>query len=89
MSRPMNVYKAGLVVGAVIGGWHLCWAALVALGFAQPVIDFVFWMHFIKPIYMIEPFEITRAAILLIVTAVLGFVIGSIFAMIWNAVHKS
>ena len=88
MSQPMNVYKAGLVLGAVIGGWHLCWATLVALRFAQPVIDFVFWMHFVKPVYVIEPFEIARAAILLIVTAVLGFAIGSIFAMVWNAVHK-
>ena len=84
----MNVYKTGLVLGAVIGGWHLCWATLVGLGFAQPVIDFVFWMHFIKPIYLVEPFEIARAAILLIVTAALGFAIGSVFAMIWNAVHK-
>ncbi len=89
MSRSMNVNKAGLVLGAVIGGWHLCWAMLVALGLAQPVIDFVFWMHFIKPIYVIEPFEITRAAILVIVTAALGFVIGSVFAMVWNAVHKA
>lgn len=56
---------------------------------AQPVVDFVFWMHFIKPIYVIEPFEIERAAILLIVTASVGFLIGSIFALLWNALHKS
>jgi hypothetical protein len=88
MNRHMNVYKAGLVLGSVIGGWHFCWASLVALRLAQPVIDFVFWMHFIKPIYVVEPFEITRAAILLIVTAAVGFVIGSAFAVVWNAMHK-
>ena len=89
MSARINIGKAGLVLGAVIGGWHLCWSMLVALQLAQPVIDFVFWMHFIKPIYVIEPFEIVRAAILVIVTAGVGFVIGSVFALIWNALHKA
>jgi hypothetical protein len=89
MNARMSVGKAGLVLGAVIGGWHLCWSMLVALKWAQPVIDFVFWMHFIKPIYVIEPFEIARAAILLIVTAGVGFLIGSVFALVWNALHKA
>ena len=89
MSARMSVGKAGIVLGAVIGGWHVIWSMLVAIGWAQPVIDFVFWMHFIKPIYVIEPFEIERAAILLIVTTVVGVLVGSTFASIWNALHKA
>ena len=89
MGGTISVGKAGLVLGCVIGGWHLCWSALVAAGVAQRVIDFMFWMHFIKPIYVVEPFEIGRAAILVVVTAALGFVVGSVFAMIWNAAHKA
>jgi hypothetical protein len=88
MSARLSGGKAGLVLAAVMGGWHLCWSILVALRWAQPVIDFVFWMHFIKPVYVVEPFEIQRAAILLVVTSILGFVIGSISAWIWNALHK-
>ena len=87
MSARMSVGKTGLVLGVVMGGWHAVWSALVAIGWAQPVIDFVFWMHFIKPIYVIEPFEIERAAILIVVTTVVGGLIGSIFASIWNALH--
>jgi hypothetical protein len=89
MSVRIDVGKAGLVLGAVIGGLHLCWSVLVALRWAQPVTDFIFWMHFIKPIYVIEPFDVARAAILLIITAGVGFLIGSAFALIWNAVHKA
>jgi len=89
MNARMNVCKTGLVLGFVLGGFHLCWSILVALGWAQPVIDFVFWMHFIKPIYVIEPFAIARAAILIAATAGIGFVMGSVFALIWNALHKA
>jgi hypothetical protein len=38
---------------------------------------------------MIEPFDIARAAILFIVTAGVGFLFGSVFALVWNAVHKA
>jgi len=75
MSGPIGVAKAGLVLGSVIGVWHLCWSALVAAGVAQVVIDFIFWIYFIKPVYVIEPFEIDRAAMLVVVTAGLGFAI--------------
>ena len=71
--------------------WRPSWAAsiLVALGWAQPVIDFVFWIHFIRPIYVIEPFEVTRAGMLVVMTAGMGFLMGSIFALVWNALHKA
>lgn len=89
MGGPIGITRAGAVLGSVVGGWHLCWSALVAAGVAQTVIDFVFWMHFIKPIYVIEPFEPVRAVILIVVTALFGFVAGSAFAIIWNASHKT
>jgi hypothetical protein len=31
---PIN---SGLVLGAVMGLWHMTWALLVAVGWAQPV----------------------------------------------------
>ena len=89
MRAPLSIRKVGTVVGIVFGGWHLCWSILVALGWAQPLIDFVFWMHFIKPIYVIEPFQFGRMAVLVVVTAGIGFVIGSAFAVVWNLLHKS
>ena len=88
MTTHMNVGKTGLTLAAVLGGFHLGWSILVALGWAQPVVDFVFWMHFIKPIYVIERFEVARAGMLVVMTAGMGFLMGAVFALVWNALHK-
>jgi hypothetical protein len=80
--------KAGFALAGVMAGWHLCWLVLVAAGLAQRLIDFVLWMHFIKPVYVVEPFDIVRALILLAVTATIGFVLGSAFACLWNMGRK-
>ena len=85
----ISVVKTGLVIGIVLGGWHLCWSMLVALGLAQRIADFIFWMHFIKPVYVVEPFETSRAAILILVTAAIGFVAGAVGAWAWNRLHKA
>jgi hypothetical protein len=87
MSAHLNPFKVGVVLGTVLGAFHLCWSMLVALRWAQQLTDFVFWAHFIKPIYVIEPFEFARAAALLVLTASIGFILGLAFAWVWNAVH--
>jgi hypothetical protein len=58
----INPLKAGVTFGALLGGYHLCWSLLVALGWAQTLIDFVFWMHHIQPVFVIRPFSLTAAA---------------------------
>jgi len=80
--------RTGIAFGTLVGLWHLSWAILVAAGWAQPVIDFVFWIHFLKPAYIVQPFKVSTAVILFVATLAFGFVIGSAFALLWNWVHK-
>jgi hypothetical protein len=54
----INPNKIGVVVAALIGGWHLVWAALVAAGWAQPLLNFTFWAHMIRPVYVVGPFDV-------------------------------
>jgi hypothetical protein len=85
--RSIHPVKAGIAFGAVFGGWHLCWASLVAAGWAQPLIDFIFWMHFIKPIYVVGSFSFGIAAVLIAVTTVVGFLVAYVFSLLWNRLH--
>jgi hypothetical protein len=76
--------RSGLVLGAFLGGWHLLWAIIVAVGWRQPLIDFIFWMHFLKPVFVVEPFSMGRAVVLIVVTAGIGYFIGLAGAVLWN-----
>jgi hypothetical protein len=50
--------------------------------------DFVFWMHFIRPFYVIQPFSLSTATILVVFTSVTGFVIAFVFGVILNKLHR-
>jgi hypothetical protein len=86
--QTINANKAGLAFGVLLGGWHLVWVLLVVVGWAQPMLDFIFWLHLIKPVYMIEPFALGRAVGLVVLTAVVGYVGGWLFGLVWNRLHR-
>jgi hypothetical protein len=83
-----NPNKVGLVIGALIGGWHVVWSLLVLIGWAQPILDFIFWAHMIKPVYFVNPFDPVAAVTLIVITAAIGYVFDSLGAVIWNRLHR-
>jgi len=81
--------KAGLAVGLLFGGWHLLWSLLVLVGWGQPLIDFVLWMHMIHLPLVVGPFELIAAVVLVLLTSLTGYAIGWVLAYIWNALHRA
>jgi hypothetical protein len=76
------------VIAVLIGGWHVAWSLLVLIGWAQPILDFIFWAHMIKPVYFVKPFNLLAAVALIVVTAVIGYVFGFFGAVIWNRLPR-
>ncbi|MDP3009501.1 MAG: hypothetical protein Q8N30_10610 [Methylococcales bacterium] len=80
--------RAGLVVALLFGCLHFAWSLLVAFGWAQTIVDFIFWLHFIKLDYAIAEFNAGTALLLVAVTASIGYAVGWAFAVLWNTLHK-
>ncbi len=80
--------KVALTLGLFVGGLHVVWSVLVALGWAQGLLDFITTLHFVNNPVTFGPFSFGVAVLLVGVTFVVGSVAGWVFASIWNMVHK-
>jgi hypothetical protein len=79
-----NRMKVGILFAALIGGWHVLWAALVLVGWAQPILDFVFWAHMIRRVYVVSGFDPKASITLIVLSAGVGFVFGYAGVLIWR-----
>ena len=83
----MNTHKVALAVGTFAGLWHLAWSLLIAFGLAEPLLNFIFALHSLNNPYILQPFNLGRSVGLILLTSILGYVAGTIFASIWNSIH--
>jgi hypothetical protein len=83
MSR-IDPFGAGLSLGLLVGGAHTVWAVLVASGAAPWILDVVFRLHFIRPPFDVDGFDLSVAAFLVAMTTFAGLALGWAFAAIWN-----
>ena len=85
----LNPVKTGLAFGKLFGLVHLIWAILVALGWAQALVNFSQWAHMVSVPVVVEAFDFSAAITVIIVAALVGCVIGYVFARIWNWLYRS
>lgn len=86
--KKMDPHKAGLTLGGVLGAWHFFWGLLAMFGMAQMFLDWILWLHLLNNPFVVAPFDPARIGLLVIVTSVIGYVIGWAFASIWNTQMK-
>jgi len=84
----LNRNKTGLALGSLTGLGHLVWGVVVYLGWGQSLINFIFTLHSLSVPVTVANFDLMRSVWLVVVTAVIGYVLGFVFATIWNKVHK-
>lgn len=88
MTNKINTHKLGLVVGAFVGGAHLLWSILVALDWAQVLIDWKLSMHFLDSIAYVTEFDLGTAVMLVALATAGGYLGGQILGRLWNWIAR-
>ena len=85
----VSANKVGLVFGGLLAIVHAIWALMVLLGLAKVLLDFIFGLHFIDLQYSVNPFSVGNALMLIIVTGVIGYLMGYVLGWLWNFAHRA
>jgi len=78
-----------MISGFSLASLHICWALLVALGWAQSVIDFIFKLHMLSSPFQVQPFKLPLALGLVGITFLVGCFFGVIFIVVKNVCQKT
>lgn len=88
MKEKLNPNKVGLVLGVFVALIHLVWALMVAGKMAQQWLDWVMNMHFINNPITVGQFDLGTSVMLLVMTFVIGYLGGWLYALVHNWLHK-
>jgi hypothetical protein len=80
--------KLGITLAVFFGALHALWALAVAVNVGQKFLDFIFPMHFLSNVYSVMTFSIATALMLVVMATVCGYVMGWLFAALWNYIEK-
>jgi len=91
MVDKLNNNQVGLIAGIFFALMHALWALFVALvpGLLQQFLDWMFVLHSLKPVWVITSFDLMNAILLIVMTFVIGYALGWVFAAIWNWSKRS
>lgn len=81
--------NVGLFVGTVAALCHLIWVVLVGAGVAQKMVTWLFSMHFVQIAgYTVAEFNWLTALELVVMTFVVGYVVGYVLTLLWGWIVK-
>lgn len=85
----MEYLKIGLLWGVVCSLIHAGWAFVVSQAWGQPLIDFLLKIHFLNNPFVVQPFGLPLALLLIGFTGALGLLAGSAFALLRDMFLRS
>lgn len=88
MDHHLNPVKTGLAVGTLVGTLHLIWILFVMFGWAQAIVTFSMWAHMVSSPMVVKAFDFSAAITLIVVATIIGYIVGFLFARIWNRTHR-
>lgn len=80
----IEAIEAGIIGCIMILSFHIFWYVLIFFGTTEAAVDYLSWIHFIKPAYQVKEFASYIAIYLLITVSFIGFIFGYIFTKILN-----
>ncbi len=87
MAVKLNKNRTALTVSLFVGLMHAMWSLMVFMGLGQKMLDMIYRIHFLNNPFVVSPFIATRAVKLIVFTALMGYVVGFVFAFVWNRGH--
>ena len=86
MPNTAKLLNISLMGGLCLSSLHFFWAILVAIGWAQPLMDIIFKLHMLNSPFQVQPFEITYALLLIFITFIIGAFYGVLFYILKNKI---
>ena len=84
----MKETKAALIFGTFMAVMHTIWSLMVFLGFAQNYMNWIIGLHFLNNPFTVRAFNLSTALTLVGATFLVGYIVGYVFATIWNKLNK-
>ncbi|MCJ7805487.1 hypothetical protein MUP46_02490 [Patescibacteria group bacterium] len=84
----LDLHYTGLILGLFMAVMHALWSIMVYFGWAKGILDWVYGLHFMSNPFKMMAFSWGNALWLVLFTFIAGYVMGWIFAFIWNRIRK-
>ena len=84
----MNFARTTIVGGLCLSSLHVFWVLLVAVGWAQPLLDLVFKLHMLNSPFQVQPFDVGLAAGLIALTFLIGSLYGAVFYLVKTKMER-
>ncbi|MFH1284062.1 MAG: hypothetical protein ABIH78_00510 [Candidatus Peregrinibacteria bacterium] len=89
MKNGISKNSLGLTLGIFLAAFHALWLLLIGLGVAKPALDWMLGVHHITLTWDVLAFDWAYAGLLVAMAFVAGYVIGWLFAGLWNLLRKN